>query len=115
MNIEAIGGAFSVGKIKDISSAPKVPFTFTAITDNEVSVVCPSEYVPENVIERSDGWRAFRVKGSLDFSLIGILARIAGLLAENHISLFAVSTFDTDYVLVREGDYERALGIISGA
>jgi len=70
-------------------------------TTDELSVVCPVEYIPEDVkVER--GWRAFKVEGPLEFSLVGMLAGISTSLAEAGISIFAISTYDTDYVLVKE-------------
>ena len=65
------------------------------------------------MIRRDDGWRAFRIQGVLDFALIGILAKIASVLAENGISIFAVSTYNTDYVLVKEENYQKALDILA--
>lgn len=59
--------------------------------------------------------KAFRVEGVLDFSLIGILSRICGILAENEISLFVISTFDTDYVLIKKDHFQRALDILENA
>ena len=59
-----------------------------------------------------DGWRAFRIQGELDFSLIGILAGISAVLAENKIGIFVVSTYNTDYVLTKADDFERALGLL---
>lgn len=96
---------------KDLGSE----FCFIGKTDEEISLVCPTENVPEGVIERDDGWKAFRIQGILDFSLVGILSKIAGLLAENGISIFAVSTFNTDYVLTKEADYYRALDLLEKA
>ena len=64
--------------------------------------MCITDNVPANVTERDDGWKAFRIQGILDFSLIGILSRIAGILAENEIGIFAVSTFNTDYILTKK-------------
>ena len=74
-----------------------------------------TENVPENVTEQDDGWKAFRIQGVLDFSLIGILAKIAGLLAENKIGIFAISTYNTDYILTREENYEKALEVLKQA
>ena len=90
-------------------------FCFTGRTEEENSLVCMTEHVPENATERDDGWRAFRIQGILDFSLIGILARIAGLLAQNEIGIFAVSTYNTDYILTKEENYEKALEILKQA
>ena len=71
-------------------------------------MVCLTKDVPSNVIERDDGWKAFYIQGTLDFSLIGILSKISGILAENGIGIFAISTFNTDYVLTKNENYERA-------
>ena len=76
-------------------------------TDEELSLVLSEADVPANV-EAQRGWRAFKVQGPLDFALTGILARLSGVLAEAGISLFALSTYDTDYILVREGDVAAA-------
>lgn len=78
-------------------------------TDQELSLVCRTQAVPELTVSREDGWKAFRVEGVLDFSLIGILAGISALLAEAKIGIFVVSTYNTDYVLTRQPDFERAL------
>jgi hypothetical protein len=64
------------------------------------------------VTERDDGWRAFRIVGMLDFSLVGILAGISEVLAVNRIGLFAVSTYNTDYILTKEENFERALEVL---
>ena len=85
---------------------------FIGKTDEEISLVCVTEEVPTNTIEREDGWRGFRIQGVLDFSLIGILSKISGILAENRIGIFAISTFNTDYILVKEEDFERALDVL---
>lgn len=65
--------------------------------------------MPEKTLEREDGWKGFRIAGQMDFSLIGILAQITDILARHEIGVFVVSTFDTDYVFVKEENYERAL------
>ncbi|HYG86552.1 MAG TPA: ACT domain-containing protein [Azospirillum sp.] len=85
-------------------SAPLVSVTRTA---DELSVVCPELRVPDTV-KAERGWRAFKVEGPLDFALTGILARLTAPLAAANIPVFAVSTYDTDYLLVRAGDAERA-------
>lgn len=90
-------------------------FLFLGITDEEISVVCRTSAVPENVTEREDGWRAFRICGVLDFSLVGILAPIAAILAEKKIGIFAVSTFNTDYILVKKNDLDCALSSLGAA
>ena len=91
------------------------PFVFTGSTDLEKSIVCPTDIVPKNTISREDGWRAVRICGELDFSLIGILAGIAQILAEKRIGIFAISTFSTDYVLTKEVEYEKAIHALKEA
>jgi len=80
--------------------------SMTRISD-ELSVVCPQEAVPPEV-RCEKGWRCLRVEGPLDFSEIGILASLTAVLATADISLFAISTFDTDYLLVKEDDLQMA-------
>lgn len=83
-------------------------------TDQELSIVCPEERVPPDV-RAERGFRALRVDGPLDFSLVGILARIASSLASAGISIFAVSSFDTDHILVREGQLAPSREALSRA
>ena len=78
-------------------------------------LVCKTDDVPQNTIERDDGWRGFRIQGVLDFSLIGILSKLSAILAENNIGIFAVSTFNTDYILVKAENFEKALKVLSDA
>ena len=90
-------------------------FYFIGRTDEEISLVCRTEDTPKNTIERDDGWRGFRIQGVLDFSLIGVLSKISGILAENRIGIFAVSTYNTDYILVKKENFECALEVLSEA
>ena len=103
MTIEILPADFSVCKVTDYSQVdPNAPYCFLAKTDAENSLVCETGRVPANVIAREDGWRALRIAGTLDFSLVGILAKIAATLADAGVSIFAVSTYDTDYILVKD-------------
>ncbi|MBQ3999926.1 MAG: ACT domain-containing protein [Oscillospiraceae bacterium] len=88
-------------------------FFFIGKTDEELSVVCLTKDVPERTVERSDGWRGFRIEGTLDFALVGILSKLSAILAQNKIGIFAVSTFNTDYILVKNEDYERAMDVLA--
>lgn len=113
MEIKKIDYDFSVCKVEDYSLVDlDSEYCFIGKTDEEKSLVCITSDVPSNVIQREDGWKAFRVQGILDFSLIGILAKIAGILAENEISICAISTFNTDYVLTKRENYQKALEIL---
>ena len=91
------------------------PFYFIGKTDEELSLVCRTEDTPINTIERDDGWKGFRIQGVLDFSLIGILSKISGILAENKIGIFAVSTYNNDYILVKQDNFDRALEVLAAA
>lgn len=87
-------------------------FYFIAKTDEELSLVCQTADTPACTTAREDGWRGFRIEGTLDFSLVGILSKLSGILAENQIGLFAVSTYNTDYILVKKEDLEKALAAL---
>lgn len=114
MKLTILTESFSICKLENYEQVDiNRPFVFTGSTDEEKSLVCPTPLVPAETLERSDGWRAFRIEGVLDFSLVGILARISDILARNNIGIFAVSTFNTDYILTKENDFERALQLLS--
>lgn len=88
--------------------------TFFSIsrTDDELSVVCHESKVPDD-IKSEKNWRALKVIGPLDFSLTGIIASLANALSEAKISIFAISTFDTDYILVKNRNLEKAVKVLS--
>lgn len=113
MEIKKLNQDFSVCKVTDYSLVNlNAEYSFIGKTDEEKSLVCITGDVPANVIERDDGWKGFRIQGVLDFSLVGILSEIAGILAENSISIFAISTYNTDYVLIKKENYQKALDIL---
>ena len=102
-----------VADIKDFDTGQD--FYFIGKTDEEISLVCKTDDTPPNTTERDDEWRGFRIQGVLDFSLIGILSRLSAILAENDIGIFAISTFNTDYILVKAENFEKALKVLSDA
>ncbi len=111
--IQPLEVILSVCKVEDYSGIDLgQSYCFTGSTDEEKSLVCPVDFVPENTTERDDGWKCFRIKGVLDFSLIGIIARITKILASNGIGIFAISTFNTDYVLVKKADFSKAINAL---
>ncbi len=84
------------------------PFFSITRTADELSVVCRQDAVPEGInCER--GWRCLRVAGTIPFSVVGTLAALTAPLAEAGVSVFVVSTFDTDYLLVKAAELERAV------
>ena len=114
MELKILKQDFSIGKLHDVSQADlQNEFCFFAKTDQENSLVCPTEFMPDDMIEREDGWRAFRIQGILDFSLIGILAEISSMLADHKIGLFVISTYNTDYILTKAENFERAVRVLA--
>lgn len=110
MEIQKIKGDFSVCKVRDYSKINlEAEYCFTGKTDEEKSLVCLTADVPANAVAREDGWRAFRIGGTLDFSMIGVIAKISALLAEANIGIFVISTFNTDYLLVKKECETEAL------
>ena len=116
MNLKRLPQAFSVCKIENLSQVNLTrEFVFFARTDEELSLVCETEYVPMDTLAREGGWRAFRIEGILDFSMVGVLARISSLLAEHAISIFAVSTYNTDYIFTKEESFNASIALLEQA
>ncbi len=113
MRLEKLAGDFTVCQVEDLADVND--FLFLAKTDCEISVVCRTHEVPANTINREDGWTGFRVCGTLEFSLVGILADISRCLSDAGVSIFAVSTYNTDYILVKKEDWERAKSALLNA
>ena len=113
MHLKKLEQDFSVCKVEDLSKVNlDSEFCFIGKTDEEKSLVCLTDNVPSNATVCDNGWKAFRIQGILDFSLIGILSRISTLLADNKIGIFAISTYNTDYILVKQENYDKALDIL---
>ena len=114
MDLKRLPYQFSVCKLNSLEDlVPDKEFWFAARTDEEMSLVCKTSDCPSGTLERDDGWKGFRIQGVLDFSLIGILSKISSILAENKIGIFAVSTYNTDYILVKEENFERAMEVLA--
>lgn len=116
MKLKKLVFDITVCKLEDVSAVElSREFFFLGKTDEEISLVCKTEDAPSNTIERDDGWRGFRIEGVLDFSLIGILSKISSILAENKIGIFAVSTYNTDYILVKKENFDLAMTVLAEA
>ena len=111
MKLIVLSQRFSVCRLEKTDSIPLWATTqeFFSITKtaDELSIVCPEASVPAN-IKAEHGWRGLKIEGPLDFSQIGVLNSLAEPLAKNGISIFAISTYDTDYVFLKEADLDRA-------
>lgn len=113
MEIKKIRQEFSVCQVEDYSFVNlDSEYSFIGKTDEEKSLVCITSEVPPNVIQRDDGWKTLRIQGVLDFSLIGILSKIATVLANNNIPIFALSTYNTDYLLIKKENHEKAVKVL---
>jgi hypothetical protein len=118
LTLDLLEGTFAVCRLPADSPIPAWsaggPFVSISRTDDELSLVCREGAVPEGVrCER--GWRCLRVAGTPDLSLVGVLASLLGPLAAAGITVFVVSTFDTDYLLVKEPALQRAAEVLRGA
>ena len=91
--------------------ATSAPFFCVTRTPDELSIVCPEERVLAGITcER--GWRAFKLVGPFDFGLVGVLTSVIAPLAESAVGIFAMATYDTDYVLVRESQLDLAMAAL---
>jgi hypothetical protein len=118
LTLELVEGRYAVVRLEPGDAVPPWaqggPFVSVTRTDSELSIVCPEEAVPAPA-SAERGWRCLRVRGPLGFGMTGILASLAAPLASSGVSIFVVSTYDTDYVLVQERDLERARDALSRA
>lgn len=116
MVLKKIDMLFSICKLESLSGIDfSQEFLFLGKTDEEISLVCPQSSVPGSAVKQDDGWCAFRIEGELDFALTGILSKIASVLANEKIGIFAVSTYNTDYILTKAHNIDRALQVLSNA
>jgi hypothetical protein len=106
-------GRYAVCRLAADADVPAAFFSVTR-TPDELSVVCAEDLAPHGA-RCEGGWRIFQVAGPLEFTLTGVLAAIAAPLANASVSIFAISTFDTDYVLVKEEKLARAVEALRGA
>ena len=118
LTLTLLDGTFAVARLPADAVVPVWAWTGEVAcvtrTRDELSIVCRASLVPDNVV-RQTGWRCLRVKGPLDFALTGVFARIAQPLADAAISLFAVMTYDTDYVMVKEDRLPDAVQALMAA
>jgi len=112
LSLVILHDSFAVCKLRADQNIPSWAlsgdFCSLTRTPDELSVVCAHEHVPEGV-EAVRGWKSLKVEGELDFTSVGILSSLASSLAHVGISMFAISTYDTDYLFVKETDLDRAV------
>jgi len=122
LTLSILESMFGICRLDSGSEIPSWAYegSFFSITKTpeELSVVCPESSIPANIPEKvraERGWKCLKVEGPLDFGLTGILAGISRVLADNGISIFAVSTYDTDYILLRKNDLKSAIRTLEEA
>lgn len=118
LRLLVVEGSFAICKLPIGSPIPQWAtqgdlFSITGTTD-ELSIVCGEDQVPEGINCEKD-WRCLRVAGAMAFTVVGVLASMTAPLASAGISLFAISTFDTDYLLVKAADFVRAITVLRSA
>lgn len=116
MELKVLPQEFTVCKLNDLAGVDwSDEFCFVGKTDEELSLVCSSDKAPAAPAACDPGWRAFRIEGTLDFSLIGILAELSGILAGQKIGIFAISTYNTDYILTKKEKFKQAIRALEDA
>lgn len=114
MELKLLDCELSVCKVTSIDQIDLTSdFYFIGKTDEELSLVCRTEDAPRAALAREDHWRGLRIQGVLDFSLIGILSKLSGILAARGIGIFTVSTYNTDYILVKAENLEGAMDALT--
>ena len=115
MELQKIECDFTICKIDNVGQADFTgKFVFLSKTDDEISLVCESGYVPPTATELEAGWKALKISGILPFGMIGVIAKIANILAQAGISIFVVSTYNTDYILVKDESFDRCIQTLTG-
>lgn len=118
LTLKLLKDKYSVLRLNKNDEIPKWIFNeeFFSITrtEDELSIVCLQDKVKE-YIKCERNWRILKIEGPLDFSLIGILSKISTLMANNNISIFAISTYDTDYILIKEETINRAIEVLENS
>lgn len=115
LTLKLLKEKYGVARLNKESEIPtwvfKGEFYSITKTEDELSIVSLEENIPLD-IKCEKHWRILKIQGPLDFSLVGILSKISSLMAENSISIFAISTYDTDYILIKENNIEKAINVL---
>ncbi|TCO56717.1 ACT domain-containing protein [Actinocrispum wychmicini] len=118
LTVDLRPGEYALARLPADAEPPVLPVGDSLVsvtrTPEEISVVCPAAVAPAGA-KVDDGWRLLTVRGPLEFTLTGIMAALAGTLAAAGVPIFAVSTFDTDHILVKEVDLGRAVAALREA
>lgn len=109
MQLKIIDKDFVIFKTENLNNIDfNNEYVFVSKTDEEISIICDKKLLPQNTTTCDYDWKCFKIEGQLDFSLIGILYSILKILADNSISILAVSTYNTDYIFVKKQNISLA-------
>ena len=110
MTIDIIKCEFTICQIDSIEQVDfSQEFVFLSKTADEISLVCETCYVPQNVIACNHGWKVLKVSGVLEFDTVGVIAKIANILTSVDISIFVVSTYNTAYILLKSEALDKGV------
>jgi hypothetical protein len=113
MKLQMLSQDFSVCKIKDYTMVDFTdPFVFLSKTDEEFSLVCQTNSIPGMPLSEEHGFKAFRIEGTLDFDLVGVISKLTKVLSDEGISVFVVSTYNTDYVFVKKASLQKTITLL---
>lgn len=116
MHFLQLAARFSVVQIADAQAVDLTgEYVFLSKMDDELSLVCETRLAPKDVINAEHGWKGLKIVGVLDFGLVGIIAGISARLADANISVFVVSTYNTDYIFLKEAMFDRATQVLRDA
>ena len=114
MELIKLEGEFAVCKIENLAEVDFAKkFVFLSKTDDEISLLCQVEFVPQTAVAVEAGWQGLKISGILDFGMIGVISKISGLLAEAGISVFVVSTYNTDYIFVKAETIDKCIQVLT--
>jgi len=110
MKLEILEYEFSVCQIKNTKQVDfSREYVFLSKTADEISLVCETDCVPQNTVAYKHGWKALKVSGVLEFDMVGVIAKISNTLAQIDISIFVISTYNTDYILLKTESFDKGV------
>jgi len=113
MELQKLNCEFTVCKINHIGIVDfSREYVFLSKTSDEISLVCESDYTPSDTISAEPGWKALKISGELDFGMVGVISRISSILADAKISIFVISTYNTDYILLKSEVFDGAVAVL---
>lgn len=113
MRFRLLDPVYAVCRYSKLPSLPEKGFYSLTVTPEEISLVAEEKLLPPGALKKESGWRALQIDAVMDLGMVGVMAEISSILAAANVSLFAVSTYNTDYILVKNELLERACEALS--